>query len=164
MLVTRASEQELSVRLCPNRSASWRQTKWLIALLGLTVGIISLGWLFAGVWVILPFAGLETALLAFLFYRVSKSTYQYQDIIIKPGAILVSTGKREPLLTLPRDSSHLAFYEGENEWHLPELQLISPAHNIEIGQFLNHADRHRLRHILADAGIMVCRKNWWKHD
>ncbi len=164
MLVTRTSEQELSVRLCPNRSATWQQTKWLIALMGLVIFIIAVGWLVAGVWVILPFAGIETGLLAFLFYRVSKSTYQYQDIIIKPESILVSVGKRAPVLTLPRNSSHLAFYEGETEWHLPELQLVSPPHNIVIGQFLNHADRHRLRHILSDAGIMVCRKNWWKHD
>ncbi|WP_414827908.1 DUF2244 domain-containing protein [Alteromonas sp. H39] len=164
MLITRVSEHALSVRLYPNRSATWQQTKWLIALMGVVIGIIALGWLIAGVWVILPFAGVETALLAYLFYRVSKSTYQYQDIIIMPDAIQVSVGKREPLLTLPRHSSHLAFYEGENEWHLPELRLISPSRTIVIGEFLNHADRHRLRHILADAGIMVCRKNWWKHD
>lgn len=164
MLITRTSEHALSVRLCPNRSASWQQTKWLIALLGLVVAIIATGWLFAGVWVILPFAGLETALVAFLLYRVSKSTYQYQDIEITSHSIRVAAGKGEPTLTLPRDSSHLAFYEGETQWHLPVLHLISDSATIEIGQFLNHADRHRLRRILADAGIMVCRKNWWKHD
>lgn len=164
MIITRTCDEQTDIRLYPNRSATWGQTKWLILAMSVLLGVVAIGWLIAGVWVILPFAGIEIGLLAFLFYRVSHFTYQYQAICISADRILVSLSKHSPDLILATSQCHVEYLDADSPWQPPVIILVGATQRIEIGQFLNHADRQHLRQSLAAAGLMICRKNWWKHD
>ncbi|MCU7555985.1 DUF2244 domain-containing protein [Alteromonas sp. ASW11-19] len=164
MIITRTSAEQTDIRLYPNRSATWGQTKWLILAMSAVLATVATGWLIAGVWVILPFAGIEIGLLAYLFYRVSHFTYQYQAICISADRVLVSLSKRSPDLIFVTSQCHVEFLDGDTPWHQPVIILVGATQRIEIGQFLNHADRQQLKQSLATAGLIICRKNWWKND
>lgn len=161
MVISRVRADAVNIELHPNRSATWHQTKLLIALLAVFVGIIALGWAFVGVWVILPFAGLEVGLLAFMMYRVSHFTYQTQCIDITTRCIFVSSSPKEPTVELNRACCHVEF-EHANTWQLPTIHLVDQHNLIEIGQFLNLEDKQKLRHTLERAGLMTCQRQWWR--
>ena len=78
--------------LSPNRSANWVQTKLLITTMAFFVLIIALAWTLVGAWLVLPFAGIEVALLWFIAYKVSLYTYQQQVITITATSIELQLG------------------------------------------------------------------------
>ena len=79
--ITNKSTQTI-IRLEPNRSASWDQTKQVILGLSGFMLIIATGWMIAGVWLMFPFFLIDIMLFSYFFYRVSEATYQRQFIII----------------------------------------------------------------------------------
>ena len=87
MLETISLQGKKRLRLTPNRSASWQDTKWLMLIFAVAVFTIAIGWAVVGVWIILPFAGVEVVLLIFIMYQVSRSTYRWETIDIAPHTI-----------------------------------------------------------------------------
>ena len=83
--VDQQSSPDTVIRLLPNRSATWANTKLLMAAMIFFVMVIALAWAFVGAWVILPFAGFEVGLFALLMYKVSRFTYSKQIITINKG-------------------------------------------------------------------------------
>ncbi|MEL7289923.1 MAG: DUF2244 domain-containing protein, partial [Pseudomonadota bacterium] len=69
-------EHQVQLHLSPNRSATWQQTKHLIAAFALFISSIAIAWSLAGAWVILPFAGLEVGLLM-LFDEIKSVSQRY---------------------------------------------------------------------------------------
>jgi len=91
MLKLKRKHDSVILTLQANRSANWRQNKIIIIVMPAFVMIISMAWSVMGAWVILPFAGFEVGLLAFLIYRVSYSTYHLvkycrPNIVCGPGS------------------------------------------------------------------------------
>jgi len=84
-------EHQVQLHLSPNRSATWQQTKHLIAAFALFISSIAIAWSLAGAWVILPFAGLEVGLLALIMYLVSKATYRWETLLISSNSIQVTS-------------------------------------------------------------------------
>ncbi|MEW9799138.1 DUF2244 domain-containing protein [Alteromonas sp. CYL-A6] len=148
--------------LHPNRSATWRDTKLLLTAMAVFVGVIAVGWLFVGVWMILPFAGFEVGLLALLMYRVSRYTYRSQHIQICPQSVHVTTHHRIPALQFQRPSCHIEFDDPAHDWHLPVIRIVDGPKIVEVGEFLNLDDRQQLKYELEQLGLIVCRRHWWK--
>lgn len=157
-----------TIRLTPNRSASWAHTKYLMMAMVFFVMVIALAWAFVGAWVILPFAGLEVGLLVFIMYRVSKSTYKAELITISKDAVTFVKG-RIPLKRFreehhfSRDDLHIEVIETENNWHLPDIRLVTTELSVSVGTFLNLPDREALAEHLRNAGLPNCRTHWWKN-
>ena len=162
MVIARNSNNEVQIELHPNRSATWRQTKLLISLMAVFVGFIALGWAMVGIWIVLPFAGLEVGLLAFLMYRVSHFTYQHQHIEIKPHHIQVMLKKRQSPIMLSRERCHVEYDHPTNSWRLPVIRLIDHRSFVEIGEFLNLDDKQKLKRTLEQAGLITCQRQWWR--
>lgn len=165
--VTNDSEQ--TIRLTPNRSASWVDTKYLMLTMVFFVMVIAIAWAFVGAWVILPFAGIEVGLLAYIMYRVSHSTYRAEEIKITRSLVTLSKG-RLPLKRFKeqhqfaRNDLHIEVIETENDWHLPDIRLVTPTKALSVGAFLNLSDRKTLSSHLRTCGIPNCRTHWWKND
>lgn len=162
MVIASKSENEVRIELHPNRSATWQQTKLLIALMAVFVGFIALGWAMVGIWIVLPFAGLEVGLLAFLMYRVSHFTYQRQHIDIKPRRIRVMVEKRQSPIVLSREHCHVEYDDPTDNWRLPVIRLIDHRRFVEIGEFLNLDDKRKLKNTLEQAGLITCQRQWWR--
>ncbi|MCW8107186.1 DUF2244 domain-containing protein [Alteromonas ponticola] len=163
MITSKQCNNHWRITLQPNRSASWRQSKVFIGVLAVPIFIIALGWSVVGVWIILPFAGLEMGLLTWLMFKVSHQTYHEQVIVINKDVISIETGFRQKnKKCIPRRGCHVLYKETENDWQLPVVALISQNNEIIIGQFLNLADRQLLKNELQHAGLVICRPYWWR--
>ncbi|MBT0587469.1 DUF2244 domain-containing protein [Alteromonas oceanisediminis] len=167
MISTDYQGDDVMITLTPNRSASWSHTKYLMAIMVFFVMVIALAWGIVGAWVILPFAGIEVGLLAYIMYRVSQATYRSETVKVTANEVTYVRGKlsgksQRSYITLSRDELHIDVIETENNWCLPDIRLITPEHTISVGSFLNLPDRQQLTDLLRDCGIPHCRTHWWK--
>lgn len=148
------------IKLRPNRSATWAQTKFLMLSFAVFVSSIATAWAFVGAWVVLPFAGAEVLALVAVMYLVSHATYQWQSIELTESTIKVDSSKRATV-TFTRDATHLYFFEDTSHGRLPRLVLKTSSHMYEIGDFLNETDKAQLLKALQSNGVVVCKNKWW---
>ena len=160
MIEVANNDNGVQIHLSPNRSASWKQTKFLMLGFAFFVGSIASAWAIVGAWVILPFAGAEVFALGLIMYIVSKATYQWEEINVTPKSIVITTSKGT-ILTLERFSTHLEFIEDTSNRKLPRIVLSTSQSQYEIGSFLNPEDRRILLTQLSNVGLMVCKNKWW---
>ncbi|WP_199611095.1 DUF2244 domain-containing protein [Flocculibacter collagenilyticus] len=165
MVATELRPHRFTIVLSPNRSATWQQSKLLIFILGGVTLIIATIWTLLGVWLVLPFAGLEVSLLAYLTYRVSCYTYQKQIIEFTDNTISILAGRTKilPQLSFARDDCYLVIIEPEHEFDTTSLVLTDHQHSCHVGKFLNEQDISATRAALKKAGIRECPRQWWKH-
>ncbi|MGB3727221.1 MAG: DUF2244 domain-containing protein [Glaciecola sp.] len=163
MVLTQHQQANIIITLSPNRSATWQQTKWVIAIMVAVVMIIAVAWTFVGAWVVLPFAGLEVGLFALLMYKVSRFTYSQQVIEILPSNVVIAFGYRKKRIQATFEREHVSvFYsETDNHWELPKIRITDTEQSLFIGEFLNLEDRIALKQALEDNGLMVCKNKWW---
>ena len=165
MVKTLIHPRSTIIVLSPNRSASWTQTKLFITVIAIFVAMVAIAWAFAGAWVVLPFAGLEISLLAYLMYRGCYKSYQQQVIRVEPNTITIEQGVHQPVqkVQLCKQGVHLSVIEAETEFDVTRLNLIEQGQQIEIGGFLNQRDTKEALMSLQQAGVTVCSNKWWKY-
>ncbi|MDY6984059.1 MAG: DUF2244 domain-containing protein [Pseudomonadota bacterium] len=149
------------ITLLPNRSATWAQTRiFLFIICGMTLAI-GVFWAFIGAWLVLPFSGLEAALVAWVLYRVSYGTYQRQVITCSPRYLLVQIGARFPKRSwqLERERAHLSVTDARHPLDAIQLRLVDGNHSIELGGFLNRDDKAAALRALKRAGLQVRSSN-----
>ena len=150
--------------MSPNRSASWREVK--LVLLGFSVVIfsIAMAWTLVGVWIVLPFAGVEFGLLGYLMYRVNWQAYQHQRLIITPVLLILEQGFRQrQVVRLERADCQITVTETEGHWQLPIYIIYCHGEEYPLGPFLNLNDLKQLQHYLNQCGIGLCRNRWWEN-
>ena len=150
--------------LQPNRSASWQQTRKFLFLVGGTTLLVATIWSIAGAWMVLPFAGLEVAVLAYVMYRVSYSTYQLQVIRVEKHQVVVEQGVDGPTQRwrFQRPDVHISVVEPRNPVDCMALSLVQPEQELAIGTFLNQEDLKLARQALQQSGLTVCSDKWWQ--
>ena len=153
-------EQQVQLHLSPNRSATWRHTKYLIMAFTLFIGLIAIAWSIVGAWVILPFAGLEVGLLSLVMYLVSKATYRWETILISADRILISCSNGTSLC-FPRPDTSLFYQKDTSLKRISRLILQTSMQQFELGAFLNSKDKKLVHDNLYKAGVMVCKNKWW---
>jgi uncharacterized membrane protein len=154
------------IKLSPNQSASWRETKIVITIMVLLVMSIAIGWTMAGAWIILPFAGLEVGLFAYFMYRICRQGFAQQIITITADQVLIESGiqRREVARTYHRELLSFEIKETERDWHLPDIVLCLDNYRLSIGEFLNQDDRILLKDALQHSGLPLSRTHWWKES
>jgi uncharacterized membrane protein len=146
-----------TLTLLPNRSATWAETQLSLLLICGTMLAIGTFWAFVGAWMILPFSGIEAALVAFFLYRVCLKTYQRQVITISPGKILVQVGRHFPKRSwhLERQSSFLELTHPKHPYAPLGIEISDGKQTIELGSFLNRQDKETALSKLKDAGLFI---------
>jgi uncharacterized membrane protein len=152
------------ITLTPNRSATWRETKWMIWFMVIIVFIIAGGWTLVGAWIILPFAGLDVGLFAYFMSRVCRQGFAQQIITITDDIVVIEEGirRREVARTYDRNQLSFEVCETERDWHLPDVVLCLNDYRLNLGEFLNLDDRMVLKETLENIGMPLSRTNWWK--
>ncbi len=155
MVISSQTPQATIITLLPNQSANWQQTRLFALLICGTTLAVGLFWTFIGAWAVLPFSGLEAALVAWFLYRVCRDTYQRQVITLGADHLHVQFGTHFPQRRwdFDRTSVRLAVTEPEHHLDGPRLQLYDERHSIELGRFLNSEDRHAAVASLRAAGL-----------
>jgi uncharacterized membrane protein len=130
----------------PNLSAQWRTTKlfiWIVSSFALTIGLV---FALAGLWLILPFAGIEVLAIVILMYHVARKCHRQQVIYLDEGRIWVEAGYRSPQLAWDDEVfwTRLIVNKANHPWHPDTLILRGRQQQIEIGEFLNAEDKKQL--------------------
>ena len=149
------------ISLVPNRSSSWAETRLLLFLLCGTTLAIGVFWALSGAWVVLPFSGIEAALIAYVLYRVCYMTYQRQVITCSARQLRVQTGAHFPKRSweLERARAHLSVRDARHPLDPVGLRLVDGNHSIELGAFLNRDDKAEALRLLKGAGLQVRSSN-----
>lgn len=157
MVLSSTQTDRTIITLLPNRSASWEETRlFLLVICGTTLAI-GLLWTLTGAWMVLPFSGLEAALVAFVFYRVCQATYQRQVITCSAEQVLVQFGTHFPKRSwvLERSAARVAVTAAAHHLEGPRLNIADANHSIELGHFLNKDDKEAALAEFRKAGLYV---------
>jgi len=155
MVTTYFDNDNLHIILTPNRSASWQQNCQILMVLGIVVMIIASFWSYMGVWMILPFAGLELGCLSYFVYRTSKRSYQKEIVYLQDDIIRIERGQIAPVIQLsyPKEDCEFIIKKPKHYWSPAALSLSHHDEKIPLGSFLNKHDMDQLTDIIKDTGL-----------
>ncbi len=132
--------------LRPNRSLSWRGSLlFFFSLLCISSGI-AIGLTLLGLWLVLPFAGLEMLALGVGLYVVACRCYECEVISISGDSICIERGRDYPRQqwTLGRVWAQVVLERCPKAWYPSRLLIRSHGRSVEVGRFLQEEERERL--------------------
>lgn len=155
MVVANNNYTDLQIVLTPNRSASWRFNCFVLKIFGFLIFAIAIGWSLMGVWMILPFAGIEFALLVYFVYRTSSDCYLKEVLHLSPTTIRVERGRKSPVTLHSFDRASCEFIKTHpsHSWSSAVINLKSRGSLVRVGRFLNKQDVDKLWQLLSRSGI-----------
>jgi len=141
-----SAKKQGQIVLCPNRSADWRTVKlflWVVSVFALSIGLF-----FAcfGLWMVLPFAGLEVLVLVAMMYWVALQCRRQQVIRYGDHQIVVEKGYESPEQTWASELflTRLVIDRSPGFGRPQRLFLRGKQQQLEIGEFLNDEDKKKL--------------------
>ena len=148
-----AAGQECHWLIRPNQSLPWHTA--VKVYLAIAASCLAVGVFFAlhGFWPVLPFAGLEVAVLGAAFY-VCLSRSQLREIVsVNADLVTVEKGRREPQQhwECPRAWARIKLERSHIDWYPSRLSVAYKGEAVEIGRFLNEQERCSLAAELQNA-------------
>lgn len=155
MVTSEFSSDELHCRFVirPNRSLSWRESLLFVTAVSLLLGLVSAVFAVRGYWMILPFAGLEVAALAYCTYRVAHAGMRCEVISMDASQVIVEKGRQrcsdserggpESRVCFPRSWTRVELRK-HGSWYPDKLLLSSSGVDVELGAFLADDEKQQL--------------------
>jgi len=134
-----------------NQSMSWRQTLWFLYATYAVTGVIVIMCMYHGLWIVLPFSGLEMLVLTICLYVVSCRTSTYEVITVNQEQVIIETGRRQvrERKVFPRYWAKVALTAPPHRWYASRLVIGSHGKKVEIGRYLIEQERIDLARALA---------------
>ncbi len=131
---------------------SWRGAKWLLAVLVAGSGAVAAYFWSLGAWLVLPFAGLEVALLVVVFWVTGCANLRRERVEVAEVSVSVCCGRRgsEQCVQFPRAWARVVLSEDPREWYPSRLLLRAHGRDVEIARDLTDPERRELAAELAD--------------
>lgn len=138
--------QQGQIILSPNLSARWKTNVYFLYLVSTFTLAIGIAFALAGLWLILPFAGLEVIALVWVVYSVAHKCHCIEVIHLSQDNVRVERGYRRPQSSWQSDTfwTRMIVARQERPWHPLRVFLRSRDDQIEIGAFLNDEDKRAL--------------------
>lgn len=136
-----------------NHSMSWRGNKlFLLSLAVLSFGIAAI-FAYMGLWLILPFAGLEILALTFGLYYCSLRCKDREVITVTNDSLLIERGRDKPKerWQFQRAWTHLELKQALQPSHTSQLLVRSKGEELEIARYLTNKDKKTLADSLTVA-------------
>lgn len=132
--------------ISPNLSVQWRTTKiflWITSCFALLIASL---FALAGLWMILPFTGVEVIALVLLMCWVACQCRRKQVIYVDDHRIRVEKGYRTAKRVWDSEIfwTRLIIDKSPHRGHQNKLFLRSKQRQLEIGEFLNEYDKKKL--------------------
>jgi uncharacterized membrane protein len=143
----------------PNQSLSWRETVWVYSAIALCCFGIGIVFALHGFWAVLPFAGLEIAVLGIAFY-VCLARSQIREVVsVNADVVTVEKGRHRPQQhwECPRAWARVSLQRSPIAWYPSRLAIAFQGRQVEIGKFLNEQERCELADELEHT---IRRKDW----
>lgn len=132
--------------LSPNLSVPWRDNLlflYVVCSIALCIGI---SFSLLGMWMVLPFTGLEVIALVAVVYYVGHKCHRIEVISVEDGCVQVEQGYTRPQSSWRSELfwTRLIVLPQERPWHPLRVFLRGRDDQIEIGTFLNDDDKRIL--------------------
>jgi uncharacterized membrane protein len=139
--------------LRPTRSMTWPQAKRFILLVTLMCATIGGTFAFFGLWMVMPFSGIEALGVAVAFYLVLRDGERRELVRIEGDQLVIETGNRQ----LERRHEFYCQWVRVNlarsrfRHHPTRLFVGSHGRAIELGRFLTDGERETFSRSLINA-------------
>ena len=132
--------------LKPNNSATWRFNMAVVASLALIALLISTFFMLQGAWMIAPFSGLEILALLVCLYLCARSNIQTEVIKFSPDKVTIEQGRTfaEKSWEYHRSWAKIFVRKPRHRGHPDRVLIRSHGSELELGSFLNKADKEKL--------------------
>lgn len=151
---------DIQVLLTPNRSFSWRGNVAILLSLSAFLLVIVIGMIWAGAWLVLPFAGLELLALTAALYYTARKCQRQEVLIITAETLRLEKGiyRKQAQWELPRKYTRVQLAMPRHPWTPPKLYLYHRDTEVPLAPFLNLADTHKLVETLERGGFLIERR------
>lgn len=142
--------------LTPNRSLSWRGNLVFVASITLIAMSIAIGFALLGLWLVLPFAGLEVGLLFIALYITALKGHCREELKIDKDRVVLSRARvsscshLEVAAEFQRAWVRVQLKGSGHAWYPSRLLLGSHGKSVELGRFLSDEERVSLAQELAN--------------
>ncbi len=132
--------------LKPNNSATWSFNMKVLMSLGILAFFISMGFLMQGLWMILPFSGLELLALFSCLYFCVRENIRAEVITFTNDKVIIEQGRRFAEKSWEYHRLWAKIFVGrDSNTHQPRTIVIrSHGRETELGSFLNGEDKDAL--------------------
>jgi len=137
------SVSEDRIEIAPHCSLSTRGARWFFISICVVLLLIALPISLMGFWLVLPFAGLEIALVGWALRISMARRYQRQTIIVSEDLVAIEevTAATRQRVEFPRHWAQVRMCPGGSPLHPRRLTVESYGRGREIGHFLNEQER-----------------------
>lgn len=129
-----------------NQSMSWKANLWLAAAMGAVLMGIAIAIASQGLWLVIPFAGLEALFILYCLYLTVKRLARIEVITVAEDAVKLEWGENRPdkQVALPRHWSRLMYRRPNSEFELGELEVAAHGRRYALGQALGRDEKRTL--------------------
>ncbi|MFK7862238.1 MAG: DUF2244 domain-containing protein [Granulosicoccus sp.] len=136
-----------------NQSMSWKANLYLAASLGFICMGIAVAMATFGLWMVIPFAGLEIIFIVVCLYLTLRRLSRQEVITVNNDAITLEWGYNQPdeVVNLPRRWSRLSYHCKDSVFEVGELSLSAHGKRYSLGRCLNREEKKALHGELQTA-------------
>lgn len=129
-----------------NQSMSWKANLYLAASLGFISMGVAIAMATFGLWMVIPFAGLEVIFIVVCLYLTLKRLSRQEVITVNNDAITLEWGYNRPdvVVNLPRRWSRLSYQCKDSVFEVGELSLLAHGKRYPLGKCLNREEKKAL--------------------
>ena len=141
--------------LSPNCSISWRELVISYCCVCCVILAIGIAFTLQGMWLVLPFSGLEMIALGIAFYLTSRKVHRREVITLDRERIRIEKGvqKVDEFWEFATSGTRL-FEEPPEHRHAPRRLILGAyGHYVEVGGFLDNLEKDALAFQLKDCII-----------
>lgn len=151
------SPREYRIVLSPNCSISWRETIIFYLITCVLALFIGLFFAFNGMWLVLPFSGLEMLALGTGLYVVSRNAHRREVISLDEQRVKIEKGiqKLDDQWEFKTHWTRLKVHEKDGIHKDISLSLGSHGEYVEVGDFLSKNEKDDLAFRLKDCIIRL---------
>lgn len=148
-----------TIVLKPNNSATWQFNIMVISSLSLVTLLIAGMFLIQGLWLILPFSGLEILLLYLGLTLCVRANTVTEVITFHDNSVIIEKGRThaEGSWEYQRSWSKIFIKAPEHRGHPKRIFIRSHGNELELGAFLNKQDKESFISRLKN--VVYCRRS-----
>jgi uncharacterized membrane protein len=132
--------------LRPNASIDYSQMRMVLGGMALLMGTIGVSFAAMGLWLVLPFSGIEWLLLAYCFVLSLRKTQVQEVITIDRSTVRLDVGRTRPesVYEFQRPWVRLEVIRSPHRGHPSRLAFRVRGEEVEVGGFLIESERAEL--------------------
>jgi len=157
MIETALIDGVKQITLSPNKSMSWETNKKILMVMFAVNMTIAGGWVYMGAWPVLPFAGLEVALVGVGMYYASWKLNFKEVIRVHEKELVLQKGVYFPKQEWSINMNQARVLKIPSKYRMSPAKffLVCNEVKVEIGSFLNLKEKKQLALELSELNLPI---------